>query len=394
LETTSSFSPSDRRVGRGDPELVIAFLIRSLNYGGSERQLVALARGLHERQHDVTVAVFYSGGPLERELREAGVRVRGLDKRGRWDLLGFLLRLVRLLREEKPDTLYGFLASPNILSVLLKPIFPRTRMVWGVRASNVDLDRYDWLSRLSYGVERRLSRFADLIVANSRAGSNYAVANGFPKNKMMVVPNGIDTGRFRPDPEERRRVRAEWGLAEGEKLIGAVGRLDPMKDHPTFLRAAAMLSQKRGDVRFVCVGDGPADYRRELGALGEELGLARRLIWAGAREDMSAVHNALDIATSSSAYGEGFSNVIGEAMACGVPCVATDVGDSAWIVGGQGLVVPPGDPEALAARWQDVIEKAPEARSAIGLDLRERVVHDFSLDHMIERTAEALKPDG
>jgi len=374
--------------------LVIVFLIRSLNYGGSERQLVALAKGLHERQYGVTVAVFYSDGPLERELREAGVRVRGLDKGGRWDLLGFLLRLVQLLREEKPDTLYGFLASSNTLSALLKPIFWRTRMVWGVRASNVDLARYDRLSRLSYGVERRLSRFADLIVANSRAGSSYAVAHGFPKSKMVVIPNGIDTERFRPDPDERRRVRAEWGIEEGDKLIGTVGRLDPMKDHPTFLRAAAMLSRKRGDVRFVCVGDGPADYRRELSALSEELGLAQRLFWVGAREDIPAVYNALDIVTSTSAYGEGFSNIIGEAMACGVPCVATDVGDSAWILGSQGLVVPPGNPEALAARWHDVVYKALEARSAIGLGLRERVIRNFSLDRMIEQTAEVLKADG
>ena len=339
------------------------------------------------------VVVFYSGGPLEKELREAGVRVGGLDKRGRWDLLGFLSRLVRILHEEKPDTLYAFLGSPNILTVLLKPLFPRTRMVWGVRASNVDLDRYDWLARLSYEVERRLSRFADMIIVNSRAGMDYAVANGFPKNRMVVIPNGIDTERYCPEPEARPRVRAEWGVTEDEKLIGLVGRLDPMKDHPTFLRAASLLSQERDDVRFVCVGDGPAGYRRELHGLAENLGVAQRVTWAGVREDMLAVYNALDIVTSSSAYGEGFSNVVGEAMSCGVPCVATDIGDSAWIVGDQGLVVPPSNPEALAARWQDVLDKASEAQSSIGLNLRERVVHNFSLDHMIERTIKVLGSD-
>jgi glycosyltransferase involved in cell wall biosynthesis len=341
----------------------------------------------------VRVVVFYSGGSLEKELREAGVRVRGLNKRGRWDLLGFLLRLVRFLREEKPDTLYAFLGSPNILTVLLKPLFPRTHMVWGVRASNVDLDRYDWLTRLSYEVERRLSRFADTIIVNSRAGMDYAVTNGFPKNRMVVIPNGIDTERFCPELEARQRVRAEWGVMEDEKLIGLVGRLDPMKDHPTFLRAASLLSQEREDIRFVCVGDGPAGYRRELRVLAENLGLAQRLTWAGVREDMPAVYNALDIVTSSSAYGEGFSNVVGEAMSCGVPCVATDVGDSAWIVGDQGLVVPPSNPEALAARWQDVIDKASEAQSSIGLNLRERVVRNFSLEHMIERTIKVLGSD-
>jgi glycosyltransferase involved in cell wall biosynthesis len=222
---------------------------------------------------------------------------------------------------------------------------------------------------------------------------DHAVANGFPKNRMVVIPNGIDTERFCPEPEARQRVRAEWGVAEDEKLIGLVGRLDPMKDHPTFLRAASLLSQERDDVHFVCVGDGPAGYRRELHVLTENLGLVQHLTWAGVREDMSAVYNALDIVTSSSAYGEGFSNVVGEAMACGVPCVATDVGDSAWIVGDQRLVVPPSNPEALAARWQDVIDKASEAQSSIGLNLRERVVHNFSLDHMIERTIKVLSSD-
>jgi glycosyltransferase involved in cell wall biosynthesis len=367
---------------------VITFLIRSLNYGGSEGQLVALARELHERRHRVVVVVFYPGGPLEKELREAGVAVRGLDKRGRWDLAGFLLRLVRLLHEEKPDVLHGYLGSPNILTVLLKPIFPRTRMVWGVRASNMDLDRYDWLARLHYKVERRLSRFADLIVVNSRAGLNHAIANGFPKNKMVVVPNGLDTKRFSPDPEARRRVRAEWGVAESEELIGLVGRLDPMKDHPTFLRAAALLVRERGNVRFVCVGDGPADYRRELHALGEGLGLAQRLIWAGARGDMPAVYNALDIATSAS-YGEGFPNVVGEAMACGVPCVATDVGDSASIVGETGVVVPPKNPEALATGWKISLGRD---RSEMALKARLRVEENFSVERLVERTEKAICP--
>jgi glycosyltransferase involved in cell wall biosynthesis len=370
--------------------LVITFLIRSLGYGGSERQLVALAKGLHEHRHSVMVAVFYSGGPLEKKLLEAGVTVQGLDKRGRWDLFGFLLRLVRILYEEKPDILHGYLGTPNILTVLLKPIFPHVRMVWGVRASNVDLNRYDWLSRLSYKVERRLSRFADLIIANSRSGLDYAVASGFPKNKMVVIPNGIDTDRFCPDPKARQRIRAEWGVTESEKLIGLVGRFDPMKDHPTFLRAAALLAQERENVRFVCVGDGPAGYRRELRALGEDLGLTRRLIWAGVRADMPAVYNALDIATSSSAYGEGFPNAVGEAMSCGVPCVVTDVGDSAWIVKETGRVVPPGDPEKLTLGWADVINQLYENHSPMLGDPRQRIVEEFDLEALYERTYEAL----
>lgn len=316
--------------------------------------------------------------------------VCSLGKRHRWDVPGFLWRLLQLLRRQRPDILHGYLAVPNLLTVLLKPLFPRTRMVWGERASNVDLSRYDRLSRLSWRVESRLAHFADLIVVNSRAGLRYAAANGFPEEKMVVIPNGIDVERFRPDPEAERRVRTEWGVSDDETLVGLVARMDPMKDHPTFLKAAAMLVSKQGGLRFVCVGDGSAAYLSELQALGRELGLEGRLIWAGARGDMSAVYNALDVAVSSSAYGEGFPNVIGEAMACGVPCVVTDVGDSAWIVGETGFVVEPGAPEALA----HAIGRAVALIEAGGLDpkrVRQGVIERFSLNTMIEKSAEVLE---
>ena len=366
----------------------VIFLIRSLNYGGAERQLVLLAEGLHKHGHSVSVAVFYANGPLEKHLHQAGVPVRQLNKRGRWDIHGFLLRLFQLLRKEKPDILHGYLTVPNLFAVILKPLFSRIKIIWGVRASNMDLSRYDWLARLTYWLECRLSRFADLIIVNSRAGFDHAVAHSFPKNKMVVIPNGIDTERFCPDLAERQRVRKEWGVADNEKLIGLVGRLDPMKDHPTFLRAAALLAQARKDVRFVCVGDGPAVYRQQLYVLGKELGLANRVIWAGARADMPAVYNALDVFSSSS-YGEGFSNVIGEAMACGVPCVVTDVGDSAWVVGDAGFVVPPKNPSALAQGWQLCLSRD---RDELKGKRRLRIIENYSVKQLVEQTAGAIWP--
>jgi|SRR5215217_641216 len=371
----------------------IVLLIRDLRYGGAQRQLVALAKGLYKRGCSVVVVVFYPGEPLEKGLREAGVPMRSLNKRGRWDVLRFLLRLIRLLRQEKPDLLYTWLGLSNILAVLLKPVLPSTRVVTTVSTSYSDLAYYDWLESVILWTENRLSRFADLIVSNSHAGRRDALTRGFPRGKIQVVPNGIDTDYFRPDPGARVHVRGEWGVAEEEKLVGLVGRLDAMKDHPTFLKAAALLAREREDVRFVCVGDAPADYQRdyqrELGALGEELGLHGRLVWAGAREDMPAVYSALDIACSSS-WGEGFPNVIGEAMACGVPCVVTDVGDSAWIVGETGFVVSPKDPQELAKSLQKAItfeEKNELDREMI----RQRIIDNFSLSAFVEKTADVLE---
>ncbi len=171
-------------------------------------------------------------------------------------------------------------------------------------------------------------------------------------------------------------------------VIGRVGRLDPMKDYDTFLAAAAHLGRERSDVRFVIVGDGPARYRHRLEQRAEELGIAGRVQWCGAQQEMPAVFNAFHVATSSSsAFGEGFPNVLGEALACGVPCVTTDVGDSAAVLGGLGPVVPPGDPGRLASAWT---ESLSAARDTLGARLRSRIEHEFSVATMVDRTERAL----
>ena len=368
---------------------IILFLARSLDRGGAERQLVMLAKGLVDRGHTVSVAVFFTGGVYENELAETGVRVIRLGKKGRWDVLPFLSRLARLLRKERPAVLHGYLGVPNILVAALRPLVPGTRIVWGVRASNMDLSRYDWLSRLAYALERRLARFADCIIANSDAGKRYAVANGFPEDKIDVVHNGIDTEFFRFDPEGRELVRAEWGVGEHEILVGLVGRLDPMKDHPIFLEAASRIALDRRDVRFVCVGGGPAAYAEALKQRATALGLTNQLIWVGSRDDMPAVYSALDIASSSS-YGEGFSNTIAEAMACEVPCVVTDVGDSALIVGDTGSVVPPNDNNALAVAIRHLVDQPREERRRLGDACRARVVSEFGIDRLVQRTEQVL----
>ncbi len=368
----------------------LCFLIRQMNTGGAQRQLVTLLESLDSSRFTVTLITFYEGGRFADQVRQIPhLQHISLDKRGRWDVLGFMARLLRELRRLRPDVLHGYMATSNLLAVALKPWLRGTRIVWGIRVSSMDFRRYEWTERLLFRLECAGSRFADLIISNSEAGRRHCLAHGFAGRRLLVIPNGIDTDLFRPDGAARETVRAAWGVRADEVLIGLVGRLDPMKDHPTFLRAAARLGQEREDVRFVCVGDGPTAYQEQIQALGRQLGLENRLIWAGSRSDMPAVQNALDVAVSSSQYGEGFPNAIGEAMACGVPCVVTDVGDSAWIIGDTGVVVPPNDPVALAAGWQTCM--AHDHRT-LGRRARERVENDFSVPHLVRKTEEALWP--
>lgn len=363
----------------------ILFLIRALNVGGAERQLVVLAQGLRNRGHEVAVAVFYPGGALEKELKDAGVPIFSLAKGGRWDVAGFLLRLIHTVRQYQPDVLHSYIS--NLVTVVVQPFLSSTKVVWGVRSSYMDFSRYDWLFRVSYGLACRLSHSADLIIANSHAGRCGHVADGYPADKMVVIPNGIDVERFRPNPEARARIRAEWGVSAEDELIGIVGRLDPMKDLETFLAAAAELVATRRAVRFVCVGDGRTEYRAALQERARTLGLADLVCWTGTRTDVADVYSALDLLVNCS-YGEGFSNVIGEAMACGIPCVATDVGDSGAVLGSLGELVEPKNPGALTLGIKRLLE-----RRLAPTQIRQRIVEHFSLETLVlstERTLLAL----
>jgi len=368
----------------------VVFLIRDLNYGGAQRQLVTLVKALHQEDcFDVTVLHFYCGGSLLKDMIDRGIPTISLEKQERWDVLGFFGRLFGHLKRIQPDVLHGYLGESNIVTMFLKPLFPSTRIIWGIRGSNTPSDRYGWLGSILSQLERLLSSFTDLIVVNSHTGKADYVNQGFASDKMVVISNGIDTERFRPDSEAGAKVRSEWGISENTILIGLVGRLSPMKDHHTFLKAATLLSKEREDVRFVCVGVGEENYAKELYQLTDDLGIAEKIIWAGGRSDMPAVFNALNIACSSSSDGEGFPNVVGEAMACGVPCVVTDVGDSAWIVGDKGVVVPPKNPEALKTAINELIDKT-NLDDYNRLEIRQLIVEQFSVRQLVLKTKAAL----
>lgn len=371
------------------PRLRILFLIRDMSIGGAQRQLAMLARGLVALGHEVTVVTFYPGGDLQEELAASGARSLCLDKRGRWDMLRFFRRFLGVCRTVRPDIVHGYMDGPNLVALTAKLALPGARIFWGVRSSNMDagLDRFE---AALVPLQARLSGVPAAIISNSHSGKRYLIEKGFDGAKIAVVPNGIDTDRFRPQPELGAALRREWGIAPEAVLIGMVARLDRKKDHPAFLRAAAALRAEDPSLRFVCVGGGPADYRAQLTALAARLGLSDSLLWAGERRDMAAVYNALDLLCLPSAYGEGFPNVLGEAMACGVPCVGSGSGDAAWIIGDTGAVARSTEPGPLADALRRVAREArrPERRDAC----RRRIVEEFSVATLVERSLAVLGP--
>jgi len=365
----------------------IFFLIRSLNIGGTERQLVELVKGLDKNTYEITVGLFYDEGILREELIAIkGVKYLPLFKSGRWDYFRFGAWLIIALRRLKPHILYSFLPDANLLGLILGKIARVKRIVWGVRASNMDVSRYDWLAVVSLRMSALLSRFPDAIIANSFGGIKFHRNIGYNTNRMMIIQNGIDIDRFKPDHLSRLKLRDEWGIDKNSVLIGIVGRLDPMKDHETFLKAAAIFLKKDNNICFVCVGDGDEFYMEKLCDLSNALGATESVIWVGSRYDMPGVYNAFDMLTLSSC-GEGFPNVVGEAMACGVPCVVTDVGDSAIIVGETGIVVPSKDPQALADGWRIMLKRLNDKSYSIKEMARARIVSHYSSEIFIQKTS-------
>ncbi|MBF0554990.1 MAG: glycosyltransferase [Nitrospirae bacterium] len=369
-------------------KIKVFFLIQTLDTGGAERQLIELVKALDKDKFSVTVGAFYGGGVFQSELEGVeGVHVVIFGQRGRWDPVP----IVRILREAyrvKPDIVHGYMGVANEIAALVGRAVG-AKVVWGLLSSDMDFSLYHWVSGFMFKVGAVLSRIPDLIIANSEAGMRHHTSCGYSAARMIVIHNGIDTERFRPVDGAGQSQRHAWQIPQETKLIGIFGRLDPIKDHRTFLKAAAILNAERPEVRFVCVGSGAKEFAEGLKDEASEGALNGKIIWAGWVADIIGAYNAMDIVTSSS-ISEGLSNVICEAMACGVPCVVTDVGDSGLIVRGTGVAVAKKDPAAMAEAWNTMLNWPAAKMAEIRGMARTRIEDHFSARQMSAKTEAAL----
>ena len=362
----------------------IVHLITELNTGGAEQMLCKLVTHMDPRTFRPVVVSMTDRGPVGEKLASEGVPVLELGMRlGRPAPAG-LLKLCRLLRKYDPDVLQTWLYHADLLGLLAGKVSAVKRIVWGIRCSDMDLRNYSPLTALTVWSNAKLSCFPDAILVNSEKGKQVHEKRGYSARRMRVIPNGFDIERFRPDETAREWLLAELGLTHQAKLIGFVARFDPMKDHKTFFRAASALAAKEDSVHFILAGDGMVVSNAQVSVLVKPK-LLDKVHLLGRREDIPRLLAAMDIATSASAYGEGFSNAVGEAMACGVPCAVTDVGDAGWIVGDTGIVVPPGSPELLADAWKRLLDMGREERQRLGERARARVAENFEINKVVRR---------
>ncbi len=343
--------------------------------------LAKLVGAMDRDRFSNTVVSLTDRGQLGEQIESSGAAVHTLGmKRGRPDIFA-LPRLIRLLNTLNPTIVQSWLYHADLLSTLAVKFSGLPILVWNVRCSDMDLKRYPPLTRWVQRVLAQWSATPAAVIVNSEAGKQQHERLGYRPRRWEVIPNGFDTQRFRPNSSVRLSLRKEWHIPDDAVIVALVARVDPMKDHATFLDAAQEVSKTRQNARFLLVGKDTETLAPAVAAKG----LTDLVRVLGYRSDIECLLPGVDVVCLSSAFGEGFPNVLGEAMACGIPCVSTDVGDARSIIGDTGLVVPARAPASLAHAIIDLIDRGPAAREHLGRAARARIETEYSLARIVDR---------
>jgi glycosyltransferase involved in cell wall biosynthesis len=370
-------------------KIMVVHIITSLSSGGAQMMLYNFLSKTNREKFEPVVISMMDRGIFADRIATFDIPIYTLGMKAGIPTIKSLGELVSLLRKLKPNVIQSWMYHANIaaqLSSLLS--LANIPVCWGIHHSIASLASEKKLTIALIKIGAYLSHLTAKIVFVSQGSQQQHEALGYSAEKSSVIPNGFDTSLFLPSPEAKLAVRSELGLPENAFLIGLIGRYHPMKDHANFIQAAALLQEKHPATHFLLIGS-EVDYDNlTLVEQIKKFHLEKHIHLLGQRSDMYRLTAALDICSLSSAYGEAFPLVIGEAMSCGVPCVVTDVGDSALIVSNTGRVVPPKNPQALASAWQELIELETGAREELGKIARNRVIKDFSLESIVNQYEE------
>ncbi|MEA4909324.1 MAG: glycosyltransferase [Anaerolineaceae bacterium] len=374
----------------------VVHIITDLDLGGAEMMLLRLVSATYPQRFTSTVINLSKRGVISPRIEALGVEVHELGlSPGKPDPIR-LARLASWLRKLRPDVIQTWMYHADLIgsvaASLARPGRGPIPVVWGIHNSTLDPARS---KRSTMQVVRQLARLSwktpHKIISCSQVARDIHVNSGYAAAKMTVIPNGFDLELYHPQPGGRQDLQDELGLAGPVRLAGVVARYDPQKDYPNFLQAAALVSRQQANVHFVCCGSRVDENNADLLALIRQHGLTGRVHLLGQRDDVPRLAAAFDVLVTASAYGEAFPLVVGEAMACETPCVVTDVGDSGLLVGDTGQVVPPRDPQSLAAGMSAILSLPQDDLQELGRRARRRISAHFSLAQTVQLYEEVYR---
>ena len=367
----------------------VANIITGLNTGGAEILLFNIIQRLDREIFQTSVISLTDIGPVGRKIEALNVPVWGLGmRRGVPNPLA-VLRLASLLRQDPPDVVQTWMYHSDLIGGLAAKLAGGIPLVWSIHGSNFDPKSSKKTTIATAKISAIFSQWLpDNIICTSHTAQVTHSKMGYAIDKIHVILNGVDPQTFRPDEEARLSVRSELGLSSEALLVGLVARFDPQKDHRNFVQAAGKLLNDVSGVHFLLSGDGITWDNSELAGLIESQRIRDHFHLLGRRDDMPRIQSSLDIACSSSSYGETSPLAIAEAMACGVPCVVTNVGDSAVMVKNTGMVVAPRDSTQLANAWKDLLGLPVESRRKMGDKARLRILENFDINRVVTNYTE------
>lgn len=360
----------------------VLHIISGLAVGGAEMALYRLVLEFRGSEYTHTVIALTPEGGMYSRFTESGIRLIVLDVRR--SPVRHLLRLCRLIRALRPDIVQTWLYHADLLGGLAAWVAGNRNVIWGIRTTDVDVG----CARATTVVRRlcaSLSRWIPhTIVCVAEAARRSHRQVGYDADRMVVVGNGFDLSALTASQSQRSQLRAQCGFDTEHVVLGTLGRFNLDKDHASFVKAAGQLAERHPHLRFLMVG-------RDLDGANEELrrwiaatGHPDRFVLLGERADVAVCLSAMDIFCLSSRT-EAFPNVLGEAMAMGLPCVATDVGDAAVLMADTGIIVPKANPDALAHGVGELISRGPGYWRQLGQRGRERIHATFTMDCMRRR---------
>lgn len=358
----------------------VTHIITGLETGGAETMLYRLLRFVDRTEFPSRVISITGNGPVGRQIEALGIPVFVLGMNPAKPSLADFIRLVRELKANPPAVIQTWMYHADLIGGLAACFVPHAKTVWGIHNSTLDPSKSKRSTRTVVGINAFLSRFIPVkIIACSQAARKVHEALGYRRDRMVFIPNGFDLDDYKPDEAARLRIRAELGIPPAAPVAGLAARFDPQKDHATFFWASREMTAAIPDLHLVLCGDGITRENPELVSLMDGFDKPENIHLLGRRADTPAVYASWDLGMLSSAYGEAFPLVIGEAMACGVPCVGTDVGDTAELIGDTGLTVPPREPRQLAEAAIKILSKPEGERQELGRKARGRIMENYEI---------------
>lgn len=359
----------------------ILHIIVGLDVGGAE---LALHRLISASSDEHSVISLTNVGVVGAMLQSSGVQVAAMSMKSLIDAPRIMLKLAAEIRKAQPDVVQTWMYHANLLGGLAARIAGTKNILWGIRTTDVKAGKSRATTWVNWLCAKLSSVVPRAIVCAAHASLKTHVDDGYEITRMLVIPNGFDLVELSELQSERASLRAKLGFGPDNVVIGSVGRFNPVKDHPTFVRAAGMLAKGNHNVRFLMVGREVEQSNSALKDWINATGYATHFVLLGERSDVSSCLAVMDIFCLHS-KNEGFPNVVAEAMGTGLPCVVTDVGDAKALIQDAGVCVPRQDPEALASAIENLLQLSTDERLSLGKRGRQRISSEFTMAKVRER---------